>query len=429
MQKVLIITYYWPPAGGPGVQRWLKFVKYLPEFGFEPWVYIPENPHYPLVDESLVKEVPNNVKILQQSIDEPYRWAAIFSKEKTRTISSGIIPKEKKQSLLEKALLWIRGNLFIPDARKAWVKPSIRYLSKILAEENINTIITSGPPHSMHLIGVGLKEKYPNLQWITDLRDPWTSIGYHKKLRLTKSSQRKHERLESKVLNKADKIVVTSNTTKREFEKITKKPIKTITNGYDTSDVQTSLDAKFTLSHIGSLLTDRNPEVLWNVLSALVEEHQDFAEHLKIQLGGTVSEQVLQSISEHGLEDFVELLGYVPHNKVEGLQQSAQVLLLLEIDSEETKGIIPGKVFEYLKAQRPILAIGPAAWEGGQLVNDTESGIYCTPEDSNLLKEVLLKWFNAYKTGGLTIQSKGTEKYHRRALTEQLAKFIVWESS
>ncbi|AKA36218.1 glycosyltransferase family 4 protein [Flagellimonas lutaonensis] len=429
MQKVLIITYYWPPAGGPGVQRWLKFVKYLPEFGFEPWVYVPENPHYPLMDGSLVKEIPKTVKVLKHPIKEPYRWAAIFSKKKIKTISSGIIPKEKQQSVLEKIMLWIRGNLFIPDARKAWVEPSVRYLSEILATENIKTIITSGPPHSLHLIGMGLKEKYPDLQWIADFRDPWTTIGYHRMLRLTKSSQRKHKQLESKVLNNADKIVVTSNTTKSELEKLTKRPIETITNGYDDGDARVMLDSKFTLSHIGSLLTDRNPEVLWKVLSTLIEEEQDFAEHLKIQLGGAVSGQVLQSFREHGLENFVELLGYVPHEKVQSLQQSAQVLLLLEIDSEETKGIIPGKVFEYVRAKRPILAIGPANWEGGQLVTETQSGIYCTPKDGKSLKEVLLKWFNAYKTGELTIQPQGTEKYHRRALTEQLAKFIVWESS
>ncbi|UJH67162.1 glycosyltransferase family 4 protein [Allomuricauda sp. SCSIO 65647] len=429
MQKVLIITYYWPPAGGPGVQRWLKFVKYLPEFGFEPWVYIPQNPHYPLEDESLLKEVPERVKILKRPITEPYRWASVFSKKQTKTISSGIIQEEKRQSLLEKMLLWVRGNLFIPDARKNWVKPSVRYLSQILSKENITTVITSGPPHSLHLIGMGLKKRHPDLQWITDFRDPWTSIGYHKKLRLTASSQRKHKRLESDVLNGADKIVVTSNTTKEEFEQLTQKPIKVITNGYESGDVAMGLDQKFTVSHIGSLLTDRNPELLWQVLSTLVKEHADFAEHLKIQLGGTVSEQVLQSVRQYGLEAHIEILGYVPHGQVQKLQQAAQVLLLLEIDSVETRGIIPGKLFEYLKAKRPILAMGPEQWEGGQIVEMTKSGRYVTSNGAQSLKEVLLKWFRAYQEGSLTINPTGIEHYHRRALTEQLANFIIWESS
>ncbi len=429
MQKVLIITYYWPPAGGPGVQRWLKFVKYLPEFGFEPWVYMPQNPHYPIEDESLLKEVPNQVKILKRPIREPYRWASVFSKKRTKTISSGIIQEEKRQSPLEKMLLFIRGNLYIPDARKNWVKPSVRYLSPILSKENITTVITSGPPHSLHLIGMGLKKQHPDLQWISDFRDPWTSIGYHEKLRLTTFSRQRHKQLESDVLNTTDKIVVTSNTTKEEFEPLTQKPIKVITNGYERDDFDGEQDSKFTLSHIGSLLTDRDPKTLWKALSTLVKEHVDFAQHLKIQLGGLISEQVLQSIRGYGLEGHVEVLGYVPHGQAQKLQRAAQVLLLLEIDSVETRGIIPGKLFEYLKAKRPILAIGPEQWEGGQIVEMTESGRYFTPNGAQSLKKVLLKWFRAYQEAGLTIHPKGIEQYDRRVLTEQLAKVILWESS
>ncbi|MEO0900708.1 MAG: glycosyl transferase family 1, partial [Bacteroidota bacterium] len=194
MQKVLVIVYYWPPAGGPGVQRWLKFVKYLPHFEIEPIVYIPENPSYPIVDTNLVKEIPEDVQILKQPIREPYAFASLLSKKKTKSISSGMIP-EKKASPLAKFLLWVRGNFFIPDARKLWVKPSIRFLSKVIEENNIETIISTGPPHSLHLIGLGLKQQH-NVQWIADFRDPWTSIGYHKKLNLTQSSQKKHKYLE-----------------------------------------------------------------------------------------------------------------------------------------------------------------------------------------------------------------------------------------
>ena len=176
MQKVLIIAYYWPPAGGPGVQRWLNFVKYLPDFNLEPIVYVTENPNYPITDLSLVKEIPARIRILKQPIFEPYKLASVFSKKKIKRISSGIIQKHKKQSFIEKTMLWIRGNFFIPDARKYWVKPSISYLSTIIEEENITTIITTGPPHSIHLIGLGLKAKY-KIHWLTDFRDPWTSIG------------------------------------------------------------------------------------------------------------------------------------------------------------------------------------------------------------------------------------------------------------
>ena len=427
MQKILVITYYWPSAGGPGVQRWLKFVKYLPEFGFNPIVYVPENPSYPIVDEQLVKEIPSAIKILKQPIKEPYVWASFLSKKKTKGISSGIIP-EKNPTLVEKLLLWIRGNLFIPDARKFWVKPSIKFLSNYIKAEGIHTIITTGPPHSLHLIGLGLKEKL-NIRWIADFRDPWTSIGYHKKLMLIKASQRKHLKLERLVLTSADKIVVTSNTTKKEFEGITSKPISVITNGYEALYAPIPLDTDFTISHIGSLLTGRNPVSLWKAIKELVLEHDGFRKALKIQLAGVVGEEALKSLEDFGLMSYVKQFGYLSHNQVLEMQWKSQVLLLLEIDSKETKGIIPGKLFEYLNAQRPILAIGPEDWEAGSIVEETTSGTVVAHTDIDALKTVLLEWFHLYEAGKLQSHSNNVEKYHRKQLTEELAKFIAWELS
>lgn len=224
MKKALIITYYWPPAGGPGVQRWLKFVKYLKDFDIEPIVYIPENPHYPITDNSLVDEIPEGIKILKHPIKEPYGLAKLFVKQKTQTISSGIIPK-KKLSTIEKLMLYVRGNFFIPDGRVGWVKSSVKYLNDYLIENPVDVIITTGPPHSLHLIGKELKNQ-TQTPWIADFRDPWTTIGYHKELRLTKASQKKHKQLECEVLQSADCILVTSPTTKNEFEAITQKPVE-----------------------------------------------------------------------------------------------------------------------------------------------------------------------------------------------------------
>ncbi|WP_437395581.1 glycosyltransferase [Flagellimonas lutimaris] len=422
MRKILVIAYYWPPAGGPGVQRWLKFAKYLPEFGIEPIVYVPKSPSYPIVDEKLVSEVPDSIKIVKQPIREPYGWASLLSKKKTKTISSGII-KEKNPSFIEKTLLWIRGNLFIPDARKLWVKPSISYLAKVIADEGIQTVITTGPPHSLHLIGLGLKKKY-NLQWIADFRDPWTSIGYHKKLRLTEYARLKHKALEKGVLLKADKIVVTSNTTKSEFEAITPKPIKVITNGFDNGLKPVALDSDFTISHIGSLLTGRNPLGLWQALQELITENEAFRKTVKVQLAGVVGEEVLQSLQNFGLDAYVEQLGYLSHDKVLETQQKSQLLLLLEIDSEETIGIIPGKLFEYLNAKRPILAIGPKGWEAGAMVEKHKAGNTCLHDNIPALKNVLLDAFHQYQKGSLLCNSEGVEQYHRKALTESLAKFI-----
>ena len=427
MQKVLILTYYWPPAGGPGVQRWLKFVKYLPEFGIEPILYVPENPSYPIIDDKLVEEIPKGVTVLRKKIREPYRWASLLSKSKTQTISRGMIAK-KKQGFLEKILLWVRGNLFIPDARVAWVKPSLDFLGSYLQEHKIGTVITTGPPHSVHLIGLGLKDKL-NICWIADFRDPWTSIGYHAKLRLSKASQQKHKELERKVLSSADQIVVTSQATRSEFENITSKPIEVVTNGYEDNPYAMALDEDFTIAHIGSLLTDRNPTRLWKVLGELVQTNKLFAEKLKIQLVGVVGDEVKDSLAEHGLADYVDFKGYLNHQEVLQLQQKAQLLLLLEINSAQTAGIIPGKLFEYFAAKRPILAIGPKEWEAGIMVQATESGTFLTIEDMTELNTVLLEWFSRYQEKRLVANPKYIEQYHRRQLTETLANIIRWESS
>jgi galactitol-specific phosphotransferase system IIB component len=353
-KKLLIITYYWPPAGGPGVQRWLKFVKYLPDFSVQPIVYIPENPTYPIVDEALVSEVSDKAIILKHKIFEPYQLAGIFSKKQTKKISSGIIPNQKKQTFLEKILLWVRGNLFIPDARKYWVKPSVEYLKKYIQENEIDTIVTSGPPHSLHLIGLQLKNEL-KINWLADFRDPWTTIGYHKALKLSSYAAKKHKVLEKKVLTTADTIIVTSKTTKTEFQAITNQPIEVITNGYDVENIlRQKLDEKFTMSHIGSFLSDRNPAILWEVLSELVSENVNFASRFQLNLIGKVSQEIIDSTSKFNLSNYCNLASYVSHNEAIVFQKKSQILLLIEINSPETKSIIPGKLFEYMVSERPI---------------------------------------------------------------------------
>ncbi len=421
MKKVLIIAYYWPPAGGPGVQRWLKFITYLRDFNVEPVLYIPENPHYPIEDASLINEIPDGITIYKKAIFEPYKLASVFSSKKTKTISSGLI-KTQKQSFLEKTFLWIRGNLFIPDARKFWVKPSITFLEKVIKKEKIVTVITTGPPHSVHLIGLGLKQKM-NINWISDFRDPWTTIGYHKKLKLTKASKNKHKQLEYKVLNTADKIIVTSSTTKEEFKAITPKPIEVITNGYDIEiGENNTLDSNFTIAHIGSLLSGRDPINLWKALSELITENMQFKNFFRLQLVGVVSDSVLENIKKYGLIDNTNIIGYLSHKDAVAFQRKSQILLLVEIDSEDTKGIIPGKVFEYFAAKRPILGIGPKNWEVGSLIKELNAGQTFTYESKAKIKEVIIKWFNLYLGNELRCTSKGIEKYSRKALTEQLSK-------
>ena len=423
-KSVLIILYYWPPAGGPGVQRWLKFVKYLPEYGIKPIVYVPSNPNYPIIDESLINEVSDDITIIKQPIREPYKFAGILSKKKSKTISKGIIPNKKSQTVLDKLLLFIRGNLFIPDARKSWVRPSVQYLSTYIKDYSIGTIITTGPPHSLHLIGLQLK-KSDNVQWVADFRDPWTTIGYHKQLKLTKAAQKKHKQLEKNVLQAADKVIVTSEVTKKEFSKITDKPISVITNGYDLlPSIKTNLDSKFSIAHIGSLLSERNPTILWQVLNDLILNQPGFAHDFKLKLVGYVSEEVLKEIDSNGLIDYLENIGYVSHKQAVENQRNAQLLLLIEIDSPETVSIIPGKIFEYMVSGRPIVAIGPKGSDVERILQETNTGTYFYYDSYNDLKRIILKHYLSYKKGDLQAQGIGLQKFSRKELTKALAELL-----
>ena len=423
-KKLLIITYYWPPAGGPGVQRWLKFVKYLPDFDVQPIVYVPENPTYPIVDSNLVAEVSDKAIILKTPIFEPYQLASFLSKNKTKKISSGIIPNQKKQSFLEKVMLWVRGNLFIPDARVFWVKPSVAYLEKYIRENEIDTIITSGPPHSLHLIGLELKQKM-NLKWLADFRDPWTTIGYHKSLRLSQYAAKKHKQLESQVLNSADTIIVTSKTTKAEFQALTTKPIEVITNGFDVEKVdKQSLDTKFSLAHIGSFLSERNPKILWESLVELCAEIPDFKSHLEIKLIGAISQEVLETIEQFGLNSFLNNLGYVSHAEAVAHQRKSQVLLLIEINSDETKSILPGKLFEYMVSERPILAIGPKDSDFAEIITNTISGVFFEYSEKAKLKLTIQEYYNQFLVGKLQSHAVGLQQYSRKNLTQQLVELL-----
>ena len=423
-KKLLIITYYWPPAAGPGVQRWLKFVKYLPEFDVQPIVYVPENPTYPILDQQLESEVSDKAIILKKSIFEPYQLASFLSKNKTKKISSGIIPNQKKQSLLEKLMLWVRGNLFIPDARVFWVQPSVSFLEKYIQENEIDTIITSGPPHSLHLIGLELKQKL-NITWLADFRDPWTTIGYHKSLRLSHFAAKKHKQLESQVLNSADTIIVTSKTTKAEFQVLTTKPIEVITNGFDIEKVdKQTLDTKFSLAHIGSFLSERNPQILWESLVELCHELPDFKTHLEIKLIGAVSQEVLETIAQFGLHSYLNNLGYVSHAEAVAHQRKSQVLLLIEIDSQDTKSILPGKLFEYLVSERPIVAIGPMGSDFAEIITNTNTGVFFEYSEKAKLKQTIQEYYTQFLQGNLQSHAIGLQQYSRKNLTQQLVELL-----
>jgi hypothetical protein len=258
MPKVLIITYYWPPAGSSGVQRWLKFVKYLREFGWEPVVYTAENPEVPSCDDSLGNDIPEDIEIIRKHVPEPYR---IYKKlTGNNKLGFGFTTQHtQKSSLINRLAIWIRGNLFIPDARMLWINPSVRTLSKYLKVNQIDIIVSSGPPHSLHLIALKLKKRF-NLPWVADFRDPWTGIYYYSSLKLTSLAHYLQRRLELKVLRNANINIVVSKSMANEFKQKGISNVEVITNGYDSLDYNrfTPTDLNFTLVHIGTIPPNSN---------------------------------------------------------------------------------------------------------------------------------------------------------------------------
>lgn len=429
MKKVLIITYYWPPTGGGGVQRWLKFVKYFRKFDIEPIIFTPENPEQPSVDESLIEEIPDNIEVIKNTIWEPYKLYKKFTgRKKSDKIQTAFLTEKKsKSSLLENISIWIRGNLFIPDARKFWIKPSVKLLQQYLADNHVDVIISTGPPHSAHMIAYELKKK-TSIPWLADFRDPWTNIDYYKDLKLGKRADRKHHKLEKLILENADAISVISPGMNREFQGIVDRDFHIIPNGYDEEDLnikrETQNTDSFILSHIGSLTKTRTPESLFKVLGEMVNEDHEFAKKLKIRNVGKLDFTALESVKKHGLEKYLEIIDYLPHNKVIKEQVSATMLLLLVNNTPNAKLILTGKIFEYLASERPIICIAPPDGDAASVINETHSGKVFDFEDSKNLKEYLKKSFFQFNEGKLNYESKDIEKYSRINLTEKMSKLI-----
>ncbi len=430
MKKVLIITYYWPPSGGGGVQRWVKFVKYLRDFGWEPIVFTPENPEIPSYDQSLLKDIPNNIEILKNKIWEPYQFYKRFTgRKKTDKIQTAFLNEKKKTTgILEQLSIWIRGNLFIPDARKFWISPSVKMLSAYIESNPVDIVITTGPPHSAHMIGLKLKQKL-GVKWLADFRDPWTNIDYYKDLKLSKRADKIHHKLERKVLTKADAITVISPGMKAEFEHIVPKKYYVIPNGYDAEDIalvqkEITTNAKFSLAHIGSLTKTRNPKNLWLALSQLVSEDAMFAHDLEIHNIGKIDINAIESIKHYNLEKFLRQTNYLPHNEVVVEQQRATLLLLLVNDTPNAKLILTGKIFEYLVSKTPIICIAPVDGDAATVINETSSGGVYGFSEVYELKSDLLKYYRLFKNGEIVSQCKSIERYERKNLTKKLAEVL-----
>ncbi len=422
MKRVLIITYYWPPSGGSGVQRWLKMSKYLPENGWQPVIYTAKDAEYPVEDQSLMNDVAPEAEVIRRPIVEPYTFYKKFlGIKKGEKVKAGFINDgAKKTGWKENLSVWLRGNLFIPDARCWWIRPSVRFLKRYLKEHPVDAIISTGPPHSMHLIAKELHKKF-NIPWVADFRDPWTDIDFYKDLKLTRRSDRKHHRLERQVLSEATRVVTVGWDCAKGLENHGANNVAVITNGYDFFDISNENYQKtsiLTMSHIGIIGANRNPEMFWEAISEL-----DIP--MKIRLIGQIDNSVIESIKRHNIENYVEIIPYIPHNQVIEEQQKSDVLLLFVNNTPNAKGILTGKLFEYIASGRPILSIGPENGDSARILNETQSGVTVDFNDKEKMKSVIWDFVEKYNDNQLiTRHNEMVEKYSRRNLTKDFVKLL-----
>ena len=379
MRRVLVITYYWPPTGGSGVQRWVKFSKYLPALGWQPIIYTPENPEQLVVDGSLVAEVPQQAEVLRTHISEPYGAYRKLVGKKKDAKGAGLNPiNSQKKSLAQRLLLWVRSNLFVPDPRHGWVRPSVKFLRNWLSEHPVDIIVSTGPPHSMHLIALGL-HRATGIPWVADFRDPWTRMFFFKDLPMLPWIRRRHFRLEQAVLDGASAVVSVSPRVRDDFASMTATPVHLITNGFDAEDfagpAPERSDSEFRIVHTGLFASDGNPLRLWDALAAKCQTSPEFASRLRIRLAGKVDPEIVEAIQARGLGGNLVLLGYLPHSGSVAELRSADLVLLPLRQSPEYCKVLPGKIFECIASGKPVLGIGPVDSAASDLLKQTGAGV------------------------------------------------------
>jgi len=427
LKKVLIITYYWPPAGGGGVQRWLKFSKYLREHGIEPIIFTARDGEVPVVDPSLEKEVPAGVRIIRHPIWEPYAfYKKLLGKKKNERVYSGFIQDQKASGWKQKASVFIRGNFFIPDARMFWIRPSVKFLKRWLKDYSVDAIVSTGPPHSTHRIALQLK-RATGLPWVADFRDPWTQIDFYDQLHLTKWADARHKRMEKEVLTEADAVVTVSPSWAKGLATLGERNVEVVNNGFDPEDFDRVPEVpinQFSICHVGSMNADRNPYALWDALHQLVREDERFRRNLKVRLIGQVDLAIEQAIQERELNQYVEKVSFMAHAEIPAQLKQSALLLLPVNKTPNMDGVVPGKLYEYLAAKRPVLVIGPPQGDTAEIVKASGAGKIFDYSETSELKLQLKEWMEAYFSNTLEVQPEEINRYSRKFLAGKFSKVI-----
>lgn len=409
--------------------RWAKMSKYISRFGWEPVIYTPSNGETGMYDESLLKEIPSHIEIVRTPIWEPYDlYKTFLGRSKKDKVYSGFINEKKKASLAQQISVFIRGNFFIPDARMFWIQPSVQFLKEYLKEHPVDAIVSTGPPHSMHLIAEKIHD-LTGIPWVADFRDPWTNIDFYRDLQLTSWADKKHHRMELKVLKNASKIVTVTWRSRDEFKALCgRNDIEVVPNGFDEADFPTiepgQLDQEFSFIHVGSMNKDRNPIAFWQAIKNAIQQLPEIRQDLKIRLVGPVDFSVREAVKDFSLGDVTEFIEYVPHTEAVKLQQQSQVVLLVINNSPNSRTIIPGKLFEYLGSGRPLLVIGPIESDSAKVIGMTKGGVVHEHDDIAGLTSRIIEYYQLFKSGALKGKAEGLQQFTRENLAREFAKVL-----
>ena len=428
-KKILVITYYWPPSGGSGVQRWLKFVKYLSQMGWEPIVYTPENPSFTIKDDSLEKDIPTSIEIIKLPIWEPYdafnKFSKLFGK---KDIKQSDFVTTGKKSLFQQISTWIRGNFFIPDARVFWVRPSVAFLQDFIKSNEIEKIITTGPPHSVHLIGLKLKKKNPSLKWIADFRDPWTEWDLLDTLSVSTLARKIHSKQERDVLQTADRVITIAPYHVARLEALSGRKVDLITNGFDEDDFKNIVHtktSKFTIRHVGIVDELRDPRPVMEAIKELCKHDAEFASDIRIEFIGNVNSTFKKFIeNDIILASITRFVDQMPHTQLLTLYGQTDLQLLVLAYTAIAPGNLPGKFFEYLASGNSILAIGPVEGDAAAVLNITKAGKIFERCDEKGIQEALQYYYSYWKTG-VALTDRDVSDYTRKKLTIKLEQLLL----
>lgn len=432
-QKVLVIAYYWPPGGGSGVQRWLKFVKYLPQFGWKPYVFTPENPSYPILDESLVKDVPQEAEVIRYPIWEPYdaflKLSSIFDGKKRAGATGTAMVSAKRKTLFQHISTWIRANLLVPDPRVFWVKPSAIFLYDYIRKHGIKHVITTGPPHSIHLIGYELKTKLPDITWFADFRDPWSEWGFLDSLGVGSRARAAHRKAEQKVLQRCDRILTITPFYQRQFAALSGREVTLLTNGFDEadfSDLQVVRSDKFVIRHVGTINEKCDPRPFIHALAVAIRDNAEFRNDLILDFVGDVHPQFREFVM--GIPDVSAVTTFTPpisHTALIDRYGSSGLLLLVLTGYKDAEGYMPGKLFEYIATGLPILGVGPEQGDAAALLRASGAGEMIDGAEVGRITSALLRLYKDWQQGRTVQHQSMSGRYSRRGITGQLADLLT----